>query len=299
VSGAPPPSRRRSVLVAPGSDESKVAKALASAADAVVIDLEDAVTPESKDRARDVVCGVLGEVPEAGAGRIAVRVNPPGTPWCHLDVVALAGLPVAPGAIVLPKVDGPEDLAFLDRLLDGAEALSGRSRPLAVHALIETAAGLTRLTDIARSSRRLEALVLGYADLAASLGRGAPVGTQLDLWLPAQSALLVAARDSGLQALDGPHLGVHVDDGFRAGAGRARDIGFDGKWAIHPRQVEELNATFMPTEDEVQHAREVLAALAGGAREHSAGAVALDGQMLDEAVALAARRVLARAGADL
>ncbi|MFD2090756.1 HpcH/HpaI aldolase/citrate lyase family protein [Blastococcus deserti] len=291
--------RRRSVLVAPASDARKMAKALGSRADAVVIDLEDAVDPSSKDRARALLAEVLRDVAEADAERVAVRVNPPGSPWCHLDVAALTDLPVAPGAVVLPKVDGPEDLAFLDRLLDGVEARSGRTRPLSVHALIETAAGLTRIADIARSSRRLEALVLGYADLAASLGRAAPVGAHLDLWLPAQSAVLVAARDAGLQALDGPHLGVHVDEGFLAGAARARDVGYDGKWAIHPRQVEELNATFTPTDDQVRHARDVLAALARAAREHAAGAVALDGQMLDEAVAVAARRVLARAGLDL
>lgn len=297
MSGAPPFFRSRSVLVVPGSDEAKVAKALATPSDRVVIDLEDAVAPSSKHRARDLVCELLATVPEAG--RIAVRVNPPGTPWCHLDVAALAALRAAPGAIVLPKVEGPEDLAFLDRLLDGTEALSGRVHPLAVHALIETARGLTRLPEIARSSRRLEALVLGYADLAASLGRVAPVGSRLDLWLPAQSALLTAARAAGLQALDGPHLGVHVDHDFQAGVERARDLGFDGKWAIHPRQVVSLNSAFTPAEEEVRQARTVLAALTDAAREHSAGAVALDGQMIDEAVALAARRVLARAAAAL
>ena len=294
-----PPPRRRSVLVAPGSDARKMAKALASGADALVLDLEDAVEPSSKDRARASLVALLRELPDTDAERIAVRVNPPGSPWCHLDVAALAELPGAPGALVLPKVESPGDLAFVDRLLEGAEARSGRRRPLAVHALVETAAGLGAVSDIARGSRRLEALVLGYADLAASLGRTAAVDGQPDLWLPAQSAVLVAARAAGLQAIDGPHLGVQVDDGFRAGADRARDLGFDGKWAIHPRQVEDLNETFTPTEDQVRHARAVLAALDQQARENSAGAVALDGQMLDEAVALAARRVLARAGADL
>ncbi|MCZ2857863.1 HpcH/HpaI aldolase/citrate lyase family protein [Blastococcus sp. VKM Ac-2987] len=293
------PLRRRSVLVAPGSDAPKVAKALSGSADAVVIDLEDAVEPASKDRARALLPAHLGNLTEGGAGRTAVRVNPPGSPWCHLDVAALVELPVPPGAIVLPKVDGPEDLAFLDRLLDGVEARAGSTRRIAVHALIETATGLARIRDIARGSRRLEALVLGYADLANSLGRPGGSDAQLDLWLPAQSAVLVAARDAGLQAIDGPHLGVHVDEGFRVGADRARDLGYDGKWAIHPRQVEALNAVFTPTDEQIRYAREVLAALARHAREHGAGAVALDGQMLDEAVAVGARRVLRQAGVRL
>jgi len=284
------------VLSVPASDERKIAKALDSPADQVVLDLEDAVEPGSKDRARDVLVSVLSGLPDSAAGRVTVRVNPARSPWCVEDVRALAGLPVLPGSIVLPKVESPGDLAFVDRLLDGAEARSGRSRPTGVQALVETAAGVAALPDTARAGERLEALVLGYADLAASLGVVAPPDRRAPLWLPVQTALLVAARSAGLQAVDGPHLGVHVDEGFSAATQRARDLGFDGKWAIHPRQVEALNEAFTPTQEEVEHARAVLDALERGAREGAAGAVLLDGQMLDEAVAVGARRVLARAG---
>ena len=288
--------RRRSVLSVPASDERKIAKALDSPADQVVLDLEDAVEPGSKDRAREVLVSVLSGLPESAAGRVTVRVNPARSPWCVEDVLALAGLPVLPGSVVVPKVESPGDLAFVDRLLDGAEARSGRARPLGVQALVETAAGVAAVQGTAEAGERLEALVLGYADLAASLGVVAPPERRLALWLPVQSALLVAARSAGLQAVDGPHLGVHVDEGFSAATQRARDLGFDGKWAIHPRQVEALNEAFTPTDDELEHARAVLTALKQGAREGAAGAVLLDGQMLDEAVAVAARRVLARAG---
>jgi citrate lyase subunit beta/citryl-CoA lyase len=143
--------------------------------------------------------------------------------------------------------------------------------------------------EIAAASPRLDALILGYADLAASLG-GA---RDLDAWLPAQHAIVVAARAHGLQAIDGPYLGIAPDEGFYAAAARGRDLGFDGKWAIHPSQVDALNAAFTPDAAEVERARAIVAAL----QDAEEGAVTLDGEMLDEAVRLAALRVLARAGA--
>lgn len=292
---APLPARRRSVLSVPASDPAKMAKALASRADQVVLDLEDAVEPASKDRARELLVEVLRDLPDEAVARVTVRVNGARTPWCHLDVIALAELPCLPSSLVLPKVEGPGDLAFVDRLLDGVEARSGRNWRTGVQALVETPAGLANLAETVRAGERLEALVLGYADLAASLGFAGPPEQRLVLWLPVQCAVLVAARTAGVLAVDGPHLGVHVDPGLRAAAERARDLGFDGKWAIHPRQLDALNELFTPTEEQVTHARAVLEALDRGAREGAAGAVLLDGQMLDEAVAVAARRVLARA----
>jgi citrate lyase subunit beta / citryl-CoA lyase len=282
---ARPPSRR-SCLSVPGSSERKLAKAAELAADEVVIDLEDAVAVGAKDEARAAVVAALGDWTGSG---VAVRVNGPGTPWCHLDVAAVGALAEMPASIVVPKIEGPGDLAFVDRLLDGVEAGAGRERPLRVQALIETAAGLANVQAIAAASSRLDALILGYADLAASLG-GA---RDLDAWLPAQHELLVAARARGLQAIDGPYLGVSADEGFHAAAAHARDLGFDGKWAIHPSQVDALNEAFTPDDAEVAHARAVVAALES-AQE---GAVTLDGEMLDEAVRAAALRVLARAGA--
>jgi citrate lyase subunit beta/citryl-CoA lyase len=280
------PLSRRSCLSVPGSSERKLAKAAGLSADEVVIDLEDAVAVGAKDEARVATVAALSAW--AGAG-VAVRVNGPGTPWCHLDIAALGALAELPGSIVVPKVQVAGDLAFVDRLLDGVEAGAGRERPLRVQALIETAAGLANVQEIAAASPRLDALILGYADLAASLG-GA---RDLDAWLPAQHELLVAARANGLQAIDGPHLGVAADERFHAAAARARDLGFDGKWAIHPSQVDALNEVFTPTDAELERARAVVAALES-AQE---GAVSLDGEMLDEAVRAAALRVLARADA--
>lgn len=291
-----PRRRRRSCLSVPGSDAHKVEKALASDADEVVIDLEDAVAVGVKGGARAEVVRLLDSQELREPERIAVRVNAPGTPWCHLDLLAVAGLERPPGSIVLPKVESAGDLNFAERLLDGAAAAGGTMRRIGVQALVEAARGVARVEEIAGSGGRLEALVLGYADLAASLGLRARGDELAALWLPVQSAVLVAARAAGLQAVDGPHLGVRDDAPFRAAVGRTRSLGFDGRWVIHPAQVAALNDLLYPSAEEVAHAAAVLGALAEGDRQGSAGAVALDGEMLDEAVAAAARRVLASAG---
>jgi citrate lyase subunit beta / citryl-CoA lyase len=284
------PVRRRSCLAVPGSSERKLAKAAGLGADEIVIDLEDAVTIAAKDEARAAVVQALASW---DGPSVSVRVTAPRSPWCHLDIAALGALPELPGSIVVPKIGSAGDLAFVDRLLDGVEAGGGRARPLRVQALIETAEGVARIEEIAAASPRLDALIIGYADLGASLGGS----REVDQWLPVQHAVVVAARSNGLQAIDGPYLGLEPDEGFRTAAERARDLGFDGKWAIHPSQVEPLNELFVPSEEEVEHARSVLAALDIAEREGE-GAVSLDGEMLDEAHRVAAMRVLARAGGE-
>lgn len=292
------PSARRSCLSVPGSSASMLAKAPTRGADEVIIDLEDAVAVSAKDEARATVAEALAE-PQYEGVRTAVRVNAPRTPWCHLDVIAMASLERRPASLIVPKVESADDLAFVDRLLDGVEASAGLDRPpLRVQALIETAAGVAQLDEIAGASARLDSLILGYADLSASLGRAAGARAELDSWRAIQDLVLVAARAHGVLAIDGPYLGIKLDEGFTAAAARARDMGFDGKWAIHPAQVAALNELFTPSEDEVEHARAVIAALEAAEQTGGAGAVALDGQMLDEAVRVAALRVLARAGSS-
>lgn len=294
VPTATPAPRRRSCLVVPGSAPEKLAKAASRGADELVIDLEDAVVADAKDAARAAVVEALATL-EVGATTMSVRVNAPRTPWCHADLEALARVGAPLRSIVLPKAESAGDLAFAERLLDGAEAAGGRAEPLRLQAIVETAAGLARASEIAAASPRLETLILGYADLAVSLGRTAAGAADLGAWDSARETLLVAARTHGLQAIDGPFLSVAADDAFLAAAARARDAGFDGKWVIHPAQVAPLNEAFLPGAEEVAHARRVVDALAAAERAGQ-GAVALDGQMLDEPVRLAALRVLARAG---
>jgi citrate lyase subunit beta/citryl-CoA lyase len=291
------PPARRSCLSVPGSSGAMLAKASTRGADEVIIDLEDAVAITAKEEARATVVAALSE-PHWEGVRTSVRINAPGTPWCHSDVAALASHPQRPDSIIVPKVQGSGDLAFIDRLLDGVEAASAIDRPpLRVQALIENAAGVAHLGEIAGASVRLDSLILGYADLSASLGRAAGAGAPLDCWRSIQDALLVAARTHDIAAIDGPYLGIAVDEGFTAAAQRAREMGFDGKWAIHPAQVAALNALFTPSVADVEQAQAIIAALEAAERDGARGAVALDGQMLDEAVRLAALRVLARAGA--
>jgi citrate lyase subunit beta / citryl-CoA lyase len=289
-----PPSRR-SCLSVPGSSQRMLAKAPSLGADELVLDLEDAVAAPAKEAARAQVVAALA-AGAFGDATVSVRVNAPGTPWCHSDLIALAGTEHA-SSVVVPKVGSPADLHFVDRLLDGAERAAGRARPLRVQALIETAAGVAGASAIAAASPRLDALILGYADLAAALGRTRAAAADPGGWRPLQDALLLAARACGLQAIDGPYLGTSADAAFRAAATHARELGFDGKWAVHPSQVAELNAIFTPTDEELAHARRVIGALDDAAAHGGHGAVALDGEMLDEALRAAAERVLARAGA--
>jgi len=285
-----PPVRRRSCLSVPGSAPDKLAKAAARGADEVVIDLEDAVAPAAKEAARAAVVAALGGLDWGGAS-LAVRVNGRETPWCEEDLAALAPAPGPLRSIVLPKVEAAEDVAFAAQLLDAGGGASALPR---LQALIETAAGVARAQEIAAASPRLEALIVGYADLAASLGRTAAGAADVALWDPIRELVLLAARAHGLQAIDGPYLGLQPDTAFAAAAQRACDQGYDGKWAIHPAQVAPLNELFTPGEAEVAHARAVIDALAAAEREGGQGAVELDGQMLDEPVRLAALRVLAR-----
>jgi len=269
-------------------------KARSLPADEIVIDLEDSVTVEHKDEARAAVAAALSEGQWA-ARSVVVRINEPASRFCHRDVIeiveragdALTGL-------VVPKVEEPDDLRFVDRLLGMVEEETGRERPVAIEALIETAAGLARVRDIARGSDRLEALIVGYADLGASLGRSSAAGEH---WSPVLDTVLVAARATGLQAIDGPHLDIPDLDGMRAAAARARALGYDGKWALHPTQVEPLNEIFSATDEELERAGAVIDALDRAASGPGSGAALLDGEMIDEASRKRALGVLARESA--
>jgi citrate lyase subunit beta/citryl-CoA lyase len=267
-----------------------LAKAGRLGADEIVVDLEDAVAAAAKDEARELVAGFLTRE-EAPAATVAVRVNPLASPWGERDVIELARR-AGPriDSLIVPKVEHADQLTAIERLLDAqGEGAAG----VGLQALVETAAGLLHVGELGAGSPRLEALILGYADLAASLGR-APGVLPPESWLYAQEALLVAARAKGLQAIDGPYLEIRDDAGLRLRARHARTLGFDGKWAVHPGQVPIISETFTPAPDEIERAQAILDALE---RAEGRGAVELDGEMLDEASRKQALQVTARARA--
>ena len=272
-----------------------LAKARTLPADEVVIDLEDAVVPAQKDDARSATVTALRE-DGWKARSIAVRVNGTGTPWFERDVRELAeSAGAALDTIIVPKAEATSGLEEVEQLLESSEATAGRSRPLGLQALIETARGLVHVNEIAASSPRLEALIIGYADLAASLGRPPGLKHDPDRWSWALDAVVVAARAAGIQAIDGPHLQIADLDGLRAAAARARELGYDGKWALHPTQVDPLVEIFSPSAAELDAARAIVSALEAAEGEGGAGAAMLDGEMVDEASRKLALQVLARA----
>lgn len=265
-----------------------LAKAQGLPADEVVVDLEDSVAADAKDEARATVVSALADATWQGPV-VAVRVNGLATEWFARDVEeVVAGAGHALGSLVVPKVESAEDVRAVERQLGGTS--------LGLQALIETATGLTRVAEIAAASARMEALIIGYADLAASLGRPASAPYPGDRWHWVRETVLVAARACGLQAIDGPHLDIADLEGLGVEAERARALGFDGKWALHPSQLDHLNAIFSPRPAEVERAAAVLSALET-AEVGGRGAAMLNGEMVDEASRKLALQVIARARA--
>jgi citrate lyase beta subunit len=269
------------VLVVPASEERKARKAISSEADEVVLDLEDAVVAERKPAARETAKALVAEL--GGHRPVSVRINAPGTQWASEDIAACAALGPALHSVVTPKAESANQIRALDRLLGDS--------PASIQALIETPTGVLAAADTCRSSPRLEAVIIGYADLAAALGRlpSAPPAS----WCVIQETVLLAARAAGLAVIDGPHLSTLDDKEFRAAKTRVSELGFDGTWVIHPRQIDTALTVFTPDPDTIADAHRVLAALDSAAAA-GIGAVDLDGRMLDEALAASARRVLAR-----
>jgi citrate lyase subunit beta / citryl-CoA lyase len=270
---------RRSCLSVPGNSERMVAKARTLAADEVILDLEDAVPPGEKTAARELVAGALGG--EWAAPTVAVRVNAVSTPWFEDDLRAVAGAAV----VVLPKVESPDDLA-------AATGLTGAG----LEAQIESARGMVGVERIA-AAPGLEALVFGPGDYAASLGipqlEIGAIDTAYpgDQWHYARARIAVAAHAYGLDAIDGPYAALKDVEGLRESARRARLLGFTGKWAIHPDQIEPCNEAFSPTPEELERAEALLAAY----RDAGEGAATFDGAMIDEASRKIAERLVARA----
>jgi citrate lyase subunit beta/citryl-CoA lyase len=281
-----------------------LAKAPTLPADEVFLDLEDSVAPRAKDEAREQVGRALAEGDWAHR-TVGIRINGVGTPWAYKDVIA--AVEAAPGVVdvlIVPKVERSSDVVFVDRLLTMVEETvfgdGGDHKRIGIEAQIETATGLRNIHEIAHASPRMEALVFGPADMSASLGlpattAGLPMpGYPGDHWHWVLVTIVVAARDAGLDAVDGPYLRIEDLDGFRDAAIRARALGYDGKWALHPSQIEPLNEVFTPTQKEFDRASAMVEAYEHAISVEGRGAVMFGSEMIDEASRKMAVRLVAR-----
>jgi len=292
----PAPSRpNRCQLFGPGSNTKLFEKMAASAADVINIDLEDSVAPTDKDSARANTVKAIDEV-DWGTKTLSVRINGLDTGWWYRDVVDLleqAGDRL--DQIMIPKVGCAADVYAVDALVTSIERAKGRTKPIAFEVIIESAAGISHVEEIAAASPRLQAMSLGAADFAASMGMATTGigGTQehyymhregakywSDPWHWAQAAIVAACRTHGVLPVDGPFGDFSDDEGFRAQALRSATLGMVGKWAIHPRQIALANEVFTPSDEAVQEAREILAAMEE-AKARGEGATTYKGRLVD------------------
>ena len=281
------PRPRRSMLFMPGSNPRVLDKARGLPADGLIFDLEDAVAPERKDAARAAVAAALAE---GGYGRreLVVRVNPLDGPWGRADLATVARAPI--DALLLPKV---ETAAEVRRAASLVEEL-GAPPELSLWCMLETPLGILAAREIAAASPRLAALVAGTSDLANDL-RALPGRDRLPL-LASLGLVVLAARAHRLAVLDGVHLNLADEEGFAASCRQGRVFGFDGKTLIHPKQIAAANAAFAPSEDEIAHARRIIAAHAE-ATAAGQGIVVVDGRLVEALHVESARRLIALAEA--
>jgi citrate lyase subunit beta/citryl-CoA lyase len=274
---------RRSELSTPGWSEKMITKAAASSADLVFLDLEDSVAESLKPAARDTIVSALTEL-DWGKKTRAVRINAPGTEWALDDLTAVvSGAGAHLDVVIVPKVMSAADVRLVDAALSELERTLGRVTPIGIEVLIEEVEALIAVEAIAASSPRLETLIFGSGDMAASLGiRTGWLGEYPgDPWIYHRSRIVVAARAAGLDAIDGPYWGALDDsDGYTRECRAVSTLGYTGKWAIHPAQIAPANATFAPSPAEIVRARRVIEACAVAATE-GRGAIALDGVMVD------------------
>ena len=296
---------QRSELAVPGSNPGMFEKAATCNADYIFLDCEDAVIPDDKPQARKNIIQALNEIDWRGK-TMSVRINGLDTHYMYRDVVDIveqAGHKL--DTILIPKVGTPSDVYVVDCLLTQIEEAKGIKDPIGIECLIETALGGANVMAIAQSSKRLEALHFGVADYAASM-RARTVnigglnpdynceGALGDQWHAALVNMATACRAFGLRAIDGPFGDFKDPEGYKAAARRVAVLGYEGKWAIHPSQIDLANEIMSPLEKEVDRAKRVLVALEEAAKAGK-GAAQLDGKMIDAASERMARNVVKQA----
>ena len=280
---------RRSCLSVPGSSPKMLGKAPSLPADEVFCDLEDSVAPNEKEAARaNIIEALQGN--DWGEKTVVVRINAVDTRWAYrdvIDVVEAAGEHL--DCIMIPKVQSPGDVEFVDNLLRMIEETQGFEHRIGIEAQIENGPGLTLIDDIAHASDRLETLIFGPGDMAAAMGMPSlTVGEMIDeypgdYWHWIHMRILVAARTAGLQAIDGPYAKIRDLDGYREVARRTQILGYDGKWVLHPGQVDVANEVYAPTQEAYERAEDILTAYERATGTDRLGAVMYGEEMIDEA----------------
>ncbi|MEM6657670.1 MAG: L-malyl-CoA/beta-methylmalyl-CoA lyase [Pseudomonadota bacterium] len=309
IQPAAPGRPNRCQLFGPGSNTKLFEKMAASAADVINLDLEDSVAPSDKDIARANVIGALNDVDWSNK-YMSVRINGLDTPYWYRDVVDLleqAGDRL--DQIMIPKVGCAADVYAVDALVTAIERAKGRAKPISFEVIIESAAGIAHVEDIAASSPRMQAMSLGAADFAASMGMQTTGigGTQenyymlrdgekhwSDPWHWAQAAIVASCRTHGVLPVDGPFGDFSDDEGYIAQAKRSATLGMVGKWAIHPKQIALANQVFTPSDEAVLEAREILSAMEQ-AKANGEGATVYKGRLVDIASIKQAEVIVAQA----
>ena len=290
---------QRSELAVPGSNPTMIDKAADSAADYVFLDIEDAVAPSDKEQARKNIIQALNDIDWRAKGKtISVRINGLDTHYMYRDVVDVmeqAGHRL--DTILVPKVGVPGDLYMVEAMCNQIEQAKGIEHKVGLEALIETALGMANVEAIAQASPRLEAMHFGVADYAASLrARTTNIGGLNpdypgDQWHAGLCRMTIACRAYGLRAIDGPFGDFNDPEGYLDAARRGAALGLEGKWAIHPSQIELANEIYSPPAKEVERAKNILKALEEAAAQGK-GAAQLDGKMIDAASARMAENVV-------
>lgn len=308
------PRLQRSELAVPGSNPAMFEKAAKSAADIIFLDCEDAVAPDDKEQARRNIIEGLNDI-DWGNKTMMVRINGLDTHYMYRDVVDIVEACPRLDMILIPKAGTAADVYAVDMMVTQIEAAKKRTKRIGFEVLIETALGMANVEAIAQSSKRLEAMSFGVADYAAStrarttviggVNKDSVVLTDkdeqgnrqsfwTDPWHAAQTRMMVACRAYGLRPIDGPFGDFNDPEGYIAAANRAAVLGYEGKWAIHPSQIELANKVYTPSDAEVTKARRILEAMAQAAKE-GRGAVSLDGRLIDIASIRMAEALIAKA----
>jgi len=295
---------RRSTLSVPGHIEKMHVKAAQRNVDVIMLDLEDSVPMEAKESARARVIQSIHTL-DWQSTTITVRINGLDTPFGYRDLLEVAE---ASGprieAVVVPKVNHPGDIHFVSRMLDGIEAAKRFSSRIRIEAIIESAEGLEQISQIAKASDRLITLVFGIVDYSASIGaRLVSISGHGEKeeeiypghrWNFEMSRIVMAAKAHGLLAIDAPYGNFKDPEGLQRSAALACALGYDGKWAIHPDQIDIINQVFSPSKEDVDRAMKVLAAHKE-AQEKGLGAVAVEGRMVDQATVRLAKQLYEQA----